>query len=217
MQEHGTALTTGQRAEFVGKATRNILLVVDRLTPQLLGAWDGKDAVMQERFLQIFTEPIEQDLQAPEGKPREPVIATYPAVGEVFELTLDGDAPENQPLEMVRRDGYTGDWRHKGPVVKGVETRRFKFVSVGYCANWNELKQKLAEHGEIAPGQWREAFKKKYPTPDGNGPIGFPDASWAGPDGNAFFPCVDADGESDFDWTGDGWVGNWRWLVGVRK
>lgn len=29
----------------------------------------------------------------------------YPADGEIFELTLDGSAPGNRPLEMVRGDG----------------------------------------------------------------------------------------------------------------
>lgn len=148
----------------------------------------------------------------------KPAIVAYPAVGEAFELTLDGDALENQPLEMVRRDGYIGNWTHRGPLVNGAETRRFKLVSVGYCANWNELTQrKLAKHGEISPGQWREAFKKKYPTPDDNGLIGFPDASWAGPGGGARFPCVHAGGGSDFRWAGRGFSGRWRWFVGVRK
>lgn len=55
----------------------------------------------------------------------------YPADGEIFELTLDGDAPENQPLEMVSRFGYAPvGWRHNGPKVSGKQTRRFKLVGV---------------------------------------------------------------------------------------
>ncbi len=59
-------------------------------------------------------------------------LPPYPEVGEIFELTLDG--AENQPLDMVARDGYTGEWKHQGPAVTGKQTRRFQFVQVGYPA-----------------------------------------------------------------------------------
>ncbi len=140
---------------------------------------------------------------------------SYPAVDEIFELTLDGDA--HPPLEMVWRDGYSGNWKHKGLVVKGRHTRRFKLVQVGFCLNLDEVRQKLAAQGEIPEGQWREAFKAKYSTSDGNGPIGFPDASWTFPFGVARFPYVDAGGYSNFRWADDGFRGGWRWFVGVRK
>ena len=72
------------------------------------------------------------------GQATPPVEASVPtrrahyAEGEVFEMTLNGDAPENQPLEMVRRDGYTGRWTHNGPKVSGRQTRRFKLDVIGY-------------------------------------------------------------------------------------
>lgn len=136
--------------------------------------------------------------------------------GEVFELTLDGDAPDNQPLEMVRRDGYDHPelWRHSGPTVKGAQTRKFKWVSIGYCETFDEVKRKLAKHGKIPKGQWREAVKEKF-QPDGVHPRGSADASWVDPEGLANFPCVITDGSSDFRWTGRGFGGGWRWLVGV--
>lgn len=160
--------------------------------------------------------PFVADIQVVFERAKQRLVPVYPATGEAFELTLDGNAPENQPLEMVRRDGYSGDWKHKGPIVKGPETRQFKLVSVGYCANWAELTRKLAKQGEIPAGQWREAFKKKYPKHDGGGPIGVPDASWTLPDGDAYFPYVASDGMPSFIWAGD-WFDWWRWLVEVRK
>ena len=136
--------------------------------------------------------------------------------GEVFEMTLNGDAPENQPLEMVRRDGYTGDWKHSGPKVKGIETRRFKWVAVGYQPNLEAVRVVLASHGKIPEGQWREAVKQMF-EPDGEYPRGVADPSWRGPSSDADFPCVGRGGVSDFGWAGSGRSGDWRWLVGVSK
>lgn len=146
-------------------------------------------------------------------------IPPYPAVGEIFELTLDGDAPENQPLEMVSRDGYDHPelWSHNGERVVGVQTRRFKLVEVGFCKNLDEVKEKLAPHGTIPEGQWREAFKKRFRKPDGKGPIGFADSSWVDPRAFVYFPFVDADGGSLFYWADYDFYADWRWLVGVRK
>lgn len=146
-------------------------------------------------------------------------VLAYPAANEIFELTLNGDLPENQPLEMVRRDGYAEPekWWYTGTKVTGKQTRRFKLVGVGYCSSFSDLKGKLAKHGEIPAGQWREAFKAKYPTPDENGPIGIPDASWVDPLGDANFPCVRTVGGSGFGWSDFVFSGGWRWLVEVRK
>ena len=145
--------------------------------------------------------------------------ATYPTEGKVFELTLDGDAPENQPIEMVKRDGYDNpeSWKHTGLTVTGTQTRRFKLVSVGYCSTFDEVKAKLAGQGTTPEGQWREAFKAAYPTPDCNGPIGVADGSWAGPGGRAHFPCVNARGGSDFRCLAYYFNQYWRWLVLVGE
>ena len=141
---------------------------------------------------------------------------TSPAVDQVFELTLDGDAAKNKPLEMVRRDGYNPkDWKHKGPVVEGSQTKRFKLVKVGYCRTLDELRRKLGEHGEIPEGQWREALAA-YKS-DGKGPVGIADSSWAHPRGSARFPCVFTGGDSDFFWSDYDFHDDWRWLVGVSK
>lgn len=138
------------------------------------------------------------------------------ADGEVFELTLDFDAPKNQPLQMVRSDGYDGNWRHNGPTIKGVQTRRFKWVAVGYCRNFDELREKLAHHGRIPEGQWREAVKTKFQH-DGVHARGIADASWVGPYARAHYPCVRSGGDSGFGGIGFNFDDDERWLVEVSE
>ncbi len=144
--------------------------------------------------------------------PSRLVVPAYPAVGEVFELTLDGDVPENQPLQMVKDCGCTGKWRHNGRTVKGKQTRRYKLAQAGYQPNLDGVKAALPASGSVE-GQWIKAFKAAYPHPDDNGPIGIADASWVDPAGGAHFPCVYADRGLDFDWAGIIRVVSWRWLV----
>lgn len=141
----------------------------------------------------------------------------YPATGEIFELTLDGDALKNQPLEMVRRDGYVSkEWKHTGKKVSGKQTRRFTLVSVGYCQTFDELTRKLAEHGTIPEGQWREALKAAFQH-DGEGPVGIADSSWVVPRGLAGFPGISTGGISGFRWAGRAVDDGWRWLVEASK
>lgn len=137
------------------------------------------------------------------------------ADGETFKLTLDGDTTD--PIEMVRRDGYDPSaWRHNGPMVKGEQTRRFKWVAVGYCQTFEEVQRKLESHGKIPEGQWREAVKEKFQS-DGQHPRGIADSSWTAPDGFAVFPYVYSSGYSNFVWADGGFGGGWRWLVGVSE
>ncbi len=137
---------------------------------------------------------------------------TYPVIGEIFELTLDGTATKNQPLEMVHADGFNvQNWNHKGPVVRQRETRRFKLVEVGYCKNLDEVMSKLAVHGRIPPGQWREAFKVRYRY--SRRPVGIADASWVDPMNRAEFPCIYAEGGLGFCGPSYQFDTNWQWLV----
>lgn len=147
------------------------------------------------------------------------IDCTIPAVGVEFELTLDFEATENDPIEMVRRDEYSSpeEWQFTGKKASGVQTRRFKLVRVGPCGNFNEVREKLAQYGEVPEGQWLQAFMAVYPKPDGNGPIGFADPSWVSPGGRAYFPCVGSDGGSRFDWVGREYGESWRWLVLASK
>ena len=145
-------------------------------------------------------------------------IITYHVEGEVFTLTLNADDPACDPLTMVRGDGYgLAGWKYTGEKLTGTHTRRFKLVSVGYCRDFDEVRKKLAAHGTPAQGQWREAFLKAYPTPNGREHIGFPDDSWVSPHGHRHFPWIWTDGRSDFRWANDNFDDVWRWLVLVRE
>lgn len=166
--------------------------------------------VLAEALLPKQDEIASVSVSTPSLKP------TYPAIGEVFELTLDG-VLENEPIEMVRRDGYNPEgWKHTGKRVSGKQTRRFTLVSVSYSRTFDDLTRKLDEHGAIPEGQWREALKAAYQH-DGKGPVGIADSSWVFPDGGAYFPCVYASGHSDFRWAGRGFDDGWRWLVEASK
>jgi len=150
-------------------------------------------------------------------------MACFPALGEVFELTLDGSAPENDPIEMVRRSGEVGfeKWQHKGRQINGVQKRRFKLVAVGSCDHFNLVVAILKEHGKIPEGQWREALIAKFQVVDCNGIVGIADDSWRDRYGDFFFPCFNANSEQAcvpfFDWTEGGFNNYWRWLVEVDE
>lgn len=150
-----------------------------------------------------------------------------------FELTLDGDAEVNDPLEMMRHDygcNQLEKWRHIGNKVVGKQTRRFVIVPVGYCANFSILQEKLAKEGTIPEGQWRQALKATY-KPDGRGAVGIADPSWVDSYGTVRFPYVDGGVDSSYlrlpgrgyHWTkwwliefSRGYNGIMWWLVEVK-
>ncbi|MDP2587614.1 MAG: hypothetical protein Q8P33_02475 [bacterium] len=138
----------------------------------------------------------------------------YPALGEVFELTL-------QPisgLELVRLFGIDPThWQFRGKEITKALTRKFKLVEISYQPNFVAVLKALKAYGRPAKGLWLKAYKEAYPVPDGNGPVGFADPSWRTPSGYARFPCVSTDGHSAFDWDGFGYGfdGGWRWAVEV--
>ena len=156
---------------------------------------------------------------------RVAVVRPYPKVGEIFELTLDGDAPENQPLEMLPRSCYhLGQWEHHGSVVKGKHTRRFKIVELDYCRNFKKVLQKLAAHGKVPEGQWLQAFKHRHPRLELGEEVSIADASWADWTGPTYFPFLD----SGFPFNdrgpfvllckiNNGNVAGRRWLVEVNE
>jgi hypothetical protein len=140
----------------------------------------------------------------------------YPENESVFELTIDGEARKNQPLGMVETvHGGSEGWKHRGEVVKGKQTRRFKLVYVGCCANLDEVISKLLVLGPIPEGQWIRAFHACFPQPDSKGPVGVADHSWVTPDGDLVFPSVNAEGELDFAWPRYH-RRHWRWLMGAE-
>ncbi len=169
--------------------------------------WIEKPDAIAEGLWKMFC-PVGQKVSESSPVPR------YPADDEAFELELDGDAID--PLQMVRNDGYTGEWKFNGPKVQGKQKAIFKLIRVGYCANVAAVKaKKLPEGTSLAEGEWREPFKAKYPQQDGNGPVGFAGSEWLDPDGDVSFPFVGDCGRSGFDWVEGDFDGRWRWLVRV--
>lgn len=143
-----------------------------------------------------------------------------PADGVEFELTLE----PTDAMDMVRSDGYDPKgWQYTGPKVTKPETRRVKLLRLGYVRNLAEAQAKAAEQGcELVIGQWREVFKKRFPTNDGNGPIGFggSESQWVRPDGHARFPVLHGLGvgwHSRFRWSGPDHDERWRWLATSKQ
>lgn len=171
-------------------------------------------------LLQKFSDPkwveaAKRFLRKENPWPKVEELIPWPRPNEVFELTLDGDASENQPLAMVKADGYDGPWQHNGSTVKGRETRRFKLVEIGSQPNCESVKTACQKHGKIPEGQWREVMKKKFTDSPGR-LVGIADASWVSPSGLTFFPYVTAGGASSFLWSGYAWNDHWLWLVEVE-
>lgn len=139
-------------------------------------------------------------------------IPTIPAVGEEFELTLYPITG----LDMVVKDGhFKGSWNFEGSEITEPRTGRFRLIQVGECCDLYKVMVKLAEHGTVPAGQWREAFKSRFTKPDGNGPIGFADPSWIGPGSRRFFPFITNNHSSDFRQAAKKREAFWRWLVQV--
>lgn len=217
MPKHGTAYELGQYNEVLVAVTRALPKALDGTDPKIVIAGlenrgEALGLALHGAIIQVATTETEQIMIAP-------AIPPYPAVGVEFELKLDFDAPEADPIAMVRADGYGSPekWKFTGRKGSGIQTRCFKLVRVGACRDLDEVRQKLAQYGEAPEGQWREAFKAAYPKPDGQGPVGFADPSWVSPSGDVRFPFVRSVGGSLFVWAVDELGVNWRWLVPAGK
>src|SRR3989338_4081249 len=221
MSKHGTA-SEGRVLEFALTVARN---APRDLPVEIMDIWDNQGEQMKQRLREalvsgpVIKEPtaVSQSVETSPVPVTIPVAPGFPAIVEEFELPLDGDDPANDPMEMVRRDGYGSPekWKHKGERISGKQTGRFKLVGVGYCRNLDEVRQKLAVHDEIPGGQWREAYKAKFRGDCGR-PVGVADPSWVPPVGHADFPCVGGRGRSFFGWPGHGFHDDWLWLVACK-
>ena len=151
---------------------------------------------------------------------KEKAWPTYPADTEIFQLTFDGNVPENDPLEMVRLDGFNSSyWKFNGRKISGIQTRWFKLVRVGVCQNLDEVREKLTIYGDIPEGQWMKAFKTAFHhhDHDNKGTVMVADPSWVDPGGDVRFPCVDSHGDSYFGFVNEERSEYFRWLVPAEK
>lgn len=151
-------------------------------------------------------------------------IREYPKVGEVFELTMDGDAPENQPMVMaINCDPQHGrHWEHSGNKVVGIKTKKFKLVDFGFSARSAWLESHIKAQGKIPEGQWIKAFCAKFSVHDRKASVGVYDCSWKSP--SRFpgitrclnrFPWIDIYGNLGFGYETVASYLNERWLVEV--
>lgn len=183
--------------------------VLEFVTATLAVLPRGLSGAMMQRWIEM---PVAERSAAL----RSVLISPWPKPGEVFQLTINGDASECDPIQMVCSDGYNESetWKHNGFKVEGQQTRRFKLVEVGYQPTFDAVQAELKKHGKIPRGQWREALKKNFPDAPGR-PVGISDASWVLPCGDPNFPFVNGDGGSNFDWAGGDFSEAWLWLVEV--
>lgn len=212
-----------KKSEFLGtwgKAFQIFKAIVDAI---LARGGDDEDVARLEQMagqiadLAIGGRPV---AEIPDVKSQpKPVVPAFPAEGEEFDLELDGDVPENQPLEMVRRDRCERPekWRFTGREVEGKQVRRFKLVAVGYCRNLDEVRGKLAVHGEILEGQWRAAYCGPQVPGGCSRPVGIADPSWVDLREHVYFPYVPPRGFPAFYRVDHVFDIFWLWLVEVRK
>ncbi|MDP3725375.1 MAG: hypothetical protein Q8R20_02820 [Nanoarchaeota archaeon] len=117
---------------------------------------------------------------------------TYPAEGEVFSLVPEGGGPP----------------------------REFKLVLVPECRNLEEVRERIAEHGNGTLAEeipWVVAFFEAYPISDGKTPIALLDLSWVDPRKHAHLHLPGV-------WSGEQlgsvlhrFVAARRWLVAVGE
>jgi hypothetical protein len=151
-----------------------------------------------------------------------------PAVGEIFDLEIDGNAPEVDPLNMVLFNAdvscTTGrGWRFEGKSVKGKQTSRFMLVEPDdHSCRLPQLKKTLRERGRIPEGQWLVAFMEKYQAPicrfEEGYCIAIADDSWIDIGARRRLPYLgEAILELDFEYAEVVDIReNWLWLVEVK-
>ena len=204
-QEHGTAFP-----DWYITFQQAVLAALPRppKLDQATGlAWANNGASLTTTLHQVFV----------------PASLPMPKLGEWFELTVMGDAIH--PLVMVKNDGHDDylTWTFKGPSIADRQTRCFKLIRVGFCKDFDTVKQKVRERNLfLAPGQWREAYRSSYSQPNGFC-VSFAGSEWESPDGSVRFPSLrwkhSNAWESFFSWASSGYGGvygfssDWLWLV----
>ena len=143
---------------------------------------------------------------------QSPTRPSYPAVGEVFELTMGSEVTG---LGLIQAFGYDpAGWTSTAKTIPAGTTQKFKFVQVGYQEDLAAVASACRQHGEVPEGVWMQVLDETF-VQDGQGPVGIADPSWERPGGDAGFPMVVSHGVRHFDWADDDRSERWRWLVAV--
>jgi hypothetical protein len=164
------------------------------------------DAYRERReWIERLTNP-EFELSALERFAKE---FAWPRPGDVFEVTLDADAPGADPTKMC-------DLRFVGRRLGGVLTKRFTLVDIGARKDWGAVISELEKHGALPSGQWRQALSVRFLGEPGY-QIGIPDDSWRSRsrDDWSYFMMINGFGSPSWMSTCTSFGAGWLWLVEV--
>lgn len=187
MPTHGTALSEGQTAEFVGAGTKALILIANRLGPDLAHNWAGNGEAMQRAFLGALMPPEAKPAPAAIVVP-EPTITTYGALTVDYDMVLEA---------MVKAGQY--DWvdpditaEHFPIVGKGKVQRVPLTVHFGRDMDDADVTTEFERLG-LEDGAIEEltAFGAKYPELQREFPILARKSVWRNRFGRPHGPCLD--------------------------
>lgn len=142
-------------------------------------------------------------------------LNVVPADDVWFDLEVDYDI---SPMEVVSSAGHDpSGWKYIGPKLSGKRIIRAKLVRLGNVCDLEEAKKKADKLGyRLVEEQARDSFKTRFSKPDGSGPVAFGGSEWQGPLGDsdvAYLNDLRDEWSSNFNWSGNDFNDNWRWLV----
>lgn len=144
------------------------------------------------------------------------ILVNHPKVGEIFRLRLRGDDGDSDPEAIMRQIGRVQGWAHVGHRIVGDATKTFMPVELDDCSSFDEVLDKLAQHGRIPEGQWIRSYKAAFRAPDSRQHIAIADATWVAPDGHYNFPYISKAGSPCFHRSQGSFGGvRWRWIVAI--
>ena len=190
MPTHGPALNEGQTAEFVSAGTKALILIANRLGPDLAHNWAVNGEAMQRAFLGALIPPEEKPALAAIVVP-EPTITTYEAI------TVDYDMVLKAMAKVGRYDWVNPDiTAERFPVVgEGKAEREALLVHFGRDMDDRDVTIEL-EHLGLEDGAIEEllAFGAKYPDLQHKFPIIGRKSVWQYRFGFSCCPCLDGCG-----------------------
>ena len=167
---------------------------------------------LQEAIEGRFGSRVEQTQSEPQES-----FPVLPAIDEWFDLEVNDDM---DPMLVVSSAGFDlKGWEYLGPQFSGKKTYRVKLIELGSVKNLEDARQKARAKNpkyRLLEGQAREPFKAKYPRHNGR-PIVFGGSVWQDPHRFRNVACLgglrSGRWRSNFDWSGDDFVGRWLWPV----
>lgn len=206
MPAHGTALSEGQMAEFVGAGTKALILIANHLGPDRAGHWARNGEAMQRAFLGALLPPEEEP--APVVEVPRPTITSYP-------ITVDYGMKFPAIVEAGRYDRTSSDiTADRFPIAgEGTVEREALLVHFFYRSMTDEDVTSEFERLGLRDGAIEEllAFGAKYPDLQREFPIVARKSVWRNRIGNSVCPYLTRGG-SERDLSLDIREGRWDGL-----